>query len=510
MALARTFAVALAGLEGQLIEVECHICTGLPGLSFTGLPDASVNESRDRLRSALANSEAEWPNAKATVALLPADVRKIGSRFDLAVGMAVLAATGQVPPESVAEAVWIAELGLDGRLRPVRGVLPSVLAARRFGARRVVVAPANAAEAALLPDVDVRCAERLRDVVGWLTGSGPELGPVCPSPPAAPPVDAADLADVVGQAAAKRALEIAAAGSHHLFMGGAPGAGKTMLAERLPGVLAPLSDRASLEVSAVHSLAGMLGDPPQLVRRPPLEAPHHTASVAALVGGGSHLARPGAISLAHHGVLFLDEAPEFAPRVLDALRQPLESGVVVLHRSGGSVRYPARFQLVLAANPCSCGHPAARCTCMPVTKRRREHRLSGPLMDRIDLRVSVEPVAHADLLDVMTERETTAVVAARVAAARAAAEQRWRGTPWEVNAEVPGAELRKSRWLLPRQALRPAKDFLEKGSLSARGFDRVVRLAWTIADLEGCTIPGAGHVSEALYYRTGQAGTWAA
>ena len=265
---------------------------GLPGLSFTGLPDASVNESRDRLRSALVNSGASWPNGKVTVALLPADVRKVGSRFDLAVAIALLGAAEQVPPAAVAGAVWIAELGLDGRLRPVRGVLPSVLAARRLGVSRVVVAAANGAEAALVAGMDVRCAEQLRDVIDWLSG-GADLPAVTEGPVDAIESAAPDLADVVGQATGKRALEIAAAGGHHLFMTGPPGVGKTMLAERLPGLLPLLTDRAALEVTAVHSIAGLLSERPQLVRRPPLQAPHHTASVAALVGGGMTLARPG-------------------------------------------------------------------------------------------------------------------------------------------------------------------------------------------------------------------------
>jgi magnesium chelatase family protein len=510
MGLARTFGIALTGLDGQLVEVECDISSGLPGLSFTGLPDTSVMESRERLRSALQNSGAEWPNQRVTVGLLPADVRKVGSRFDLAVGMAVLAAAGQVPPGSVDGAAWIAELGLDGRLRPVRGVLPSVLAARRLGVARVVVAAANGAEAALVPDVDVRSAECLREIVDWLAGRGTPLDAVAARPDARPEPAQPDLADVAGQTAAKRALEIAAAGGHHLSLVGAPGAGKTMLAQRLPGVLPRLADQAATEVTAVQSIAGLLGDRPQLVRRPPLQAPHHTASVAALVGGGAHLARPGAISLAHHGVLFLDEAPLFSPMALDALRQPLESGFVVLARGGGVVRYPARFQLVLAANPCPCGQPAARCTCAPMTRRRHDQRLSGPLMDRIDLRVQVEPVAHADLFDDAADRETSAVVAARVSTARAAAAERWRGTPWKVNGEVPGATLRLPRWLVPASALRQAQQFLEQGSLSARGFDRVLRLAWTIADLAGRTPPDADAIAEALFFRTGQASTWAA
>jgi magnesium chelatase family protein len=510
MSLARTLAISLAGLDGQLVEVECDISAGLPGLSFTGLPDASVVESRDRLRAAILNSGAEWPNRKVTVALLPADVRKVGSRFDLAVGVCVLAAGGQVPVDAVAGAVWIAELGLDGRLRPVRGVLPSVLAARRLGARRVVVAPANAAEAALVSGIDVRCAQQLSDVVGWLTGNGPALESVANDPASHYEVDPMDLAEVAGQSSAKRALEIAAAGAHHLYMVGTPGAGKTMLAERLPGLLPPLGDRASMEVTAVHSVAGLLTDRPQLVRRPPLQAPHHTTSVAALVGGGSHLARPGAISLAHHGVLFLDEAPEFSPRALDALRQPLESGQVVLHRSGGAVRYPARFQLVLAANPCPCGQPAPNCVCPPMSRRRHDQRLSGPLMDRIDLRVQIDPVPHADLFDLSTEREGSETVAMRVAAARTAAAERWHRTRWADNASIPGSTLRTAPWALPPAVLRPARAFLEQGSLSARGFDRVLRIAWTLADLGGRVVPASEDIAEALYFRTGEATSWAA
>jgi magnesium chelatase family protein len=509
MPLARTLAMTLVGLEGQLIEVECDISSGLPGLSLTGLPDTSVVESRDRVRSAIANCGAEWPRQKITVALLPADVRKIGSRFDLALALAVLAAAEQVPVEAVAGVLWIAELGLDGRLRPVRGVLPAVLAARRCGVRRVVVAPGNAAEAALVAGLEVRAAGDLREILDWLTGRRPPLDPVAAGPTDPTEAPVGDLADVAGQQSAKRALEIAAAGGHHVSMVGVPGAGKTMLASRLPGILPLLDDAASMEVTAVHSVAGLLGERPRLVRRPPLQAPHHTTSVAALVGGGSFLARPGAISLAHHGVLLLDEASEFSPRALDALRQPLEDGYVILHRGGGAVRYPARFQLVLAANPCPCGQHAPRCSCAPLVRRRHEQRLSGPLLDRIDLRVHIDPVPHVDLLEA-AERETSAMVAARVATARAAAVERWRGHGWRLNADVPGARLRARPWLLPRPALRPAQSYFDRGALSARGFDRVLRLSWTLADLAGRPVPDAGDVSEALHYRTGRANSWAA
>ena len=509
MALACALAVTLAGLDGQLVEVQCDIAAGLPGLYFTGLPDASVSESRDRLRAAVQNTGAEWPNRRITVALLPADVRKVGSRFDLAVCLAVLGAAGAVPADAVRSAVWLAELGLDGRLRPVRGVLPSVLAARAAGVRRVVVAASNAAEAALVDGVDVRTAGHLGDIVAWLTGDGPPLELAVPPPDTADTGVQPDLADVAGQHLAKRAVEVAAAGGHHVFLLGVPGAGKTMLAERMPGLLPPLTDAEALEVTAVHSVAGLLGDGGVLVRRPPLQAPHHTASIAALVGGGSYLARPGAISIAHRGVLFLDEAHEFAPRALDALRQPLETGTVVLHRGGGAVRYPARFQLVLAANPCACALPPNECECPPQARRRHLQRLSGPLLDRVDLRVQVDAVPHTDLLS-DEPRQSTAEVAARVALARSRALARWSATPYRCNADVPGSVLRAEPWRLDARSVRELDEYLQRGRVSARGYDRVLRLSWTLADLDGADRPDARHVGEALYFRTGQVDTCAA
>jgi magnesium chelatase family protein len=510
MALATTLGVTLTGVQGQAVEIQADVAAGVPGLSFTGLADTSVVESRDRMRAAMGNSGVEWPNRKVTLALLPADVRKVGSRFDLAMAVAVLAAAEEVPPTELAGTVWLAELGLDGRLRPIRGVLPAIVTARRAGARRVIVAQGNAAEAALIPDVEVRAAGTLRELVAWLRDEEgpPPLASAADEPPE--PDRAVDLADVAGQTEAKRALEVGAAGGHHLYLVGPPGAGKTMLAERMPGLLPPLDDDAALEVTAVHSVAGRLIEAARLIRRPPLQAPHHTATVPALVGGGTNLARPGAISLAHHGILFLDEAAEFRPAALEALRQPLESGLVVLHRGGGVVSYPARFLLVLAANPCPCGSRAHDCTCAPPARRRYQQRLSGPLLDRVDVRVQIEPVPHADLLGDAAHRESTATVAERVRQARAAATERWAGTCWRVNADVPGAKLRAAPWALPHRVLAPAETYLERGRLSARGFDRVLRLAWTVADLAGHTVPEPGDVAEALYFRTGQVETWAA
>jgi len=508
MVMARTLALALSGVDGQVVEVEADLSAGLPGLTFTGLADVSVVEARERIRAAVLNSGGEWPNRRITIALLPADVRKVGSRFDLALAVVVLAAAGAVPGDAIAGRAWIAELGLDGQLRSVRGVLPAVVAARRAGVRQVVVAEANAAEAALVSGIEVRAARTLGELVAWLRGEGP--APVIAERGGeAEAARGPDLADIAGQQLAKRALEVSAAGGHHLYLLGPPGAGKTMLAQRLPGLLPSLDDAAALDVTAVHSVAGCLPQRGQLLRRPPFQAPHHTASVAALVGGGSGLASPGAISLAHHGVLFLDEAPEFNPSALDGLRQPLEDGQVVLHRSHGTVSYPARFLLVLAANPCPCGKPKD-CACPPAQQRRYRMRLSGPLLDRIDIRLTVDPVSRADLLAEPSDREPSAVVAVRVAAARAAAIGRWHAHGWRTNADVPGSALRRRPWRLPRAALVAVEGHLDKGLLSARGFDRVLRVAWTLADLAGRSIPAEDDVTEAVFFRTGRTTAWAA
>ena len=427
------------GVSGSLVEIEADLSAGLPGVAFTGLADTSVVEARDRIRAAIVNSGSTGRTARSPWRCLPADIRKVGSRFDLALALAVLGCAEQIPPAAFADAA------LDRRTRPGRAAAP--------GARRAAVGAGraasghrprrrrsgNAAEAALVPGVDVRAAADLRElvVVAARRGSAARRAEPgrAPSDQTAP---LADLADVAGQPTAERALEVAAAGGHHACFIGAPGAGKTMLAERLPGMLPVLDDAAALEVTAVHSVAGLLGPNAQLVRSPPLQAPHHTASVASLVGGGSHLARPGAISLAHHGVLFLDEAPEFAPRALEALRQPLESGMVTLHRSGGVVSYPARFQLILAANPCPCGGRGRQCLCVAAARRRYQQRLSGPLLDRVDLRVNVEPVPHAELF-ATSDRESSAVVSARVVEARAAAAAALGGTRVEPQSLRSGA-----------------------------------------------------------------------
>ncbi|GAA0279358.1 YifB family Mg chelatase-like AAA ATPase [Cryptosporangium japonicum] len=507
---ARALAVGLQGVHGRVVEVEAHLAQGLPGLVITGLPDAAVTQARDRVRAAVLNSGQRWPDQRITVGLGPAWLPKHGTSFDLAVAAAILTAAGATPRVALEGLVLIGELGLDGGLRPVRGIFPSVVAGTKSGLRRYVVPAGNWSEAALAPGAEVVGRRTLRGVIALLRGEEPPIDDAASAPPppraAVTPGDSeGDLAEVVGQEIGRRAVEVAAAGGHHLALFGPPGAGKTMLAERLPGVLPPLDDRSAVEVTAVHSVAGVLPVGTGLVRRAPYQAPHHTATVAALVGGGTGLARPGAISLAHHGVLFLDESPEFSPRALDALRQPVERGEVLLARTGGAVRYPARVQLVLAANPCPCASAAGdrACTCTPSARRRYLGRISGPLLDRIDLRVVLLPVASAALYASHDQPDSTAVVAQRVVAARTAAVERWGTVGWSSNATVPGSTLRAPEWRLPRPVTAAAARAIDTGELSARGYDRVLRIAWTLADLAGRSAPDHGDVNEALELRRG-------
>ncbi|MET8766675.1 YifB family Mg chelatase-like AAA ATPase [Streptomyces sp. NPDC004658] len=528
MAFARTCSVALVGVEGVVVEVQADLEPGVAAFTLVGLPDKSLTESRDRVRAAVVNSGGEWPQKKLTVGLSPASVPKAGSGFDLAVACAVLGAAERIDPRVLADIVMIGELGLDGRVRPVRGILPAVLAAADAGYEQVVVPECAAAEASLVPGVSVLGVRSLRQLIAVLTeepvpheapdeqgrpdpllaglrvpGTGAATG--MHSLGAAHHDQDHDLADVVGQTSARTAVEVAAAGGHHLFLEGPPGAGKTMLAERLPAVLPRLTRAESLEVTAVHSVAGLLPPGKPLIDAAPYCAPHHSATMQSLVGGGPGIARPGAVSLAHRGVLFLDEAPEFHSQTLDALRQPLESGHVVIARSAGVVRFPARFLMVLAANPCPCGRFSLRdslCECPPSAIRRYQSRLSGPLLDRVDLRVEVDPVTRAQLTEPGARGESTATVADRVRQARERAAARLAGTPWRTNSEVPGRELR-SRYHAAAGAMDDAERNLERGVLTARGIDRVLRVAWTVADLVGHDRPDATDVALALQLRTG-------
>ncbi|MEO3809805.1 YifB family Mg chelatase-like AAA ATPase [Sphaerisporangium sp. B11E5] len=525
MAVARTRSVALIGVSGHVVEVEADVGHGLAGVSLIGMLDTALSEARDRVRSAVINSRYPWPDARVTISLFPASLPKRGSLFDLAIAVALIGAAGIVPRRHLSQPFFIGELGLDGTLRPVRGVLPAVIAAAEAGARTVVVPMANAPEAALVPGVRVIPALTLAELIESMRTSDPtHLAPLdgipdpLPAPPYAsqpaltPPAPATDqmtcppdLADVAGQAIARRALEVCAAGGHNLWMLGQPGTGKTMLAERLPALLPPLDRDQALEVTAIHSVAGTLPPGRPLLEHAPFIAPHHTATVAAIVGGGSTMIRPGAVSLAHRGVLFLDEAPEYPARVLDSLRQPLESGQVTVARAAMTVTFPARFMLVLAANPCPCAEPATPenpCRCTPSERRRYLARLSGPLLDRVDVKVRLARSTRRELLADRQFLETSATVAERVLAARERTAKRLAGTPWRCNAEVPSQALH-GRFRLPLPTMSPLYRCLDTGELSARGLDRVLRISWTLADLTGKPEPELPETTTALAMWTG-------
>jgi magnesium chelatase family protein len=511
MSLARAHGVVIAGVEAHVVEIEAHLSSGLPGMGIVGLADTAVGEARDRVRAAILNSGARWPQARITVGLSPASLHKRGSGLDLGIASAILAADGQIPPESLAGCVLFAELGLDGRVRSVPGAVMAAVAARQTGRSRVVVADASAEQAAIVPGIDAVGVFSLRHWGALLTGQDPtpfEL-PFEDAEPASPvvrsPADL-DLAEVRGQDEAVAALEVAAVGGHHVSMVGRPGVGKTLLAERLPTILPDLTDDEALTVTAIHSVVGRVDG---LVRRPPFQAPHHTASVAALVGGGrGGQPSPGAVTLSHHGVLFLDECAELSSPCLEALRQPLESGEVIIARSGFSSTLPARFQLVLAANPCPCGMgdgDGARCTCRSQDRRRYLSRLSGPLMDRVDIRLWVgRPAVEQWGAESAVGGLDSASVRSRVVQARARTRHRAErlGNRAHLTGQYRGSELRGcyAPDALGVDALSTA---IRSGRLSARGADRVLRVAWSLADLSGAERPGLEHIGRALSLRSG-------
>lgn len=496
--MARAYTVAFEGVEARMVEVQCALSNGAPAFNLVGLPDKAVSEARERVRAALQAMSIALPTKRITINLSPADLPKEGSHFDLPIALSLLAALEIVPRDEVEHTVALGELSLDGRLMPVIGALPAAMAAAEED-RALLCPRACGAEAAWVGAAEVIAAGSLDEVVRHYTGQSPlataEAGEVL-APPAG-----RDLSDVKGQERAKRALEIAAAGRHHLFMVGTPGSGKSMLAARLPGILPPLSPAEALETSMIHSLAGLLTEG-GISRQRPFREPHHTASMAAIVGGGKG-AKPGEISLAHNGVLFLDEFPEFPRAVLETLRQPIETGEVMVARANAHVRYPCRFLLVAAANPCKCGYltdPARACSRAPLCGEDYLGRISGPLMDRFDLRVDVPPVAFTDL-DLPAAGEGSAAVAARVARARALQSARFHGHPGaRVNADLEGGLLEDAATPDPQ-----GKDLLlrvaERMGLSARGYHRILRVARTIADLDASPQVRQPHVAEAVSYR---------
>ncbi len=503
MAVTSVRTISLLGLTGTLVDIEVDISDGLPVYTLLGLPDTALMESKDRIRAALINSGESWPNRKVTVSLTPAWLPKSGSNFDLPIAVGLLRVQSLIPASDSQNEVLIGELGLDGQIRPVRGVLPALLAARKNGIKHAIVPAENFQEASLVTDLEVIAFANLRQLLIYLrTGEKFESPQLQLDSTEISTLN--DLSEVSGQEIARSALEIAAIGGHHLLFIGPPGTGKTMLAQRIPGILPQLSNDQALEVTAIHSIAGNLNSGNLLTKQPPFVSPHHTTTATAMVGGGSHVIKPGAVSLAHNGVLFIDEAPECNSGVLDALRQPLESGEVTITRAIGSVNFPAKFILVLAANPCPCGKFSGKgraCTCSAQQIRRYATKLSGPLLDRIDIRLQVDPPTRVELAS--TELgESSMAVRERVSIAREIASKRFNQYPWRMNSEIPAKYLR-NEFRAEKSAMALLHIELEKERLSARGFHKVLRLAWSIADSQQHEIPIKADVEKAISLRMG-------
>ena len=495
MSLARSFGAVVSGVAGQIVVVEVDHSQGLPTVGVVGLPDASVNEARHRVRTALGNQNLKWPKGRVTISLSPAEVRKQGAGLDLAIAMGVLGVTGQIPATALTTTVFVGELGLDGSIRQVPGALPATVAAAQAGFTSVVVPKDNNLHCSVVPGIKVVSYSTLTHVIEGLVHGAESLPPDLDSP--MEPEFILDLSDVLGQQQARWALEIAAIGSHNMLMVGAPGVGKTLLAERLPGILPKLDDYESLEVTSIHAIAGTLAGRGSITV-PPFEAPHHSSSLSAIVGSvHGQRVNPGSITKAHHGVLFLDEAPEFARNVVEVLRQPLESGQIVLNRSHWSGVLPARFQLLMAANPCPCGNssPETRqeCTCPSIIRRNYAQRLSGPLLDRMDINISMPHVASTELGD------NSFTVALRVKEARERTRWRLQGSPWQVNAHVPASQLLTK--FQPTVGGQELLDAFRRKSGGLRGAHRILRVAWSIADLAGHQQPDRSDIAMAIHLR---------